>query len=344
MTIFEFFYNQTTKQIKECFRKAGIEKHGDLPDDVKSFCYVFGLEPDNRIKLFSVHHQYGKGFITVSFSVPNSVFPDCPIDFWVNYSIKSCKGACSITLFKVFFNDSVDYFKEISDLYDKRPKYNNIECSVSLSQLGDVFADGIEQEDFTFAKTLTIKDVYDAIMKYAEETKPYIDKFMQNTKDGSYETLWNKYSPKDPFVRGDAIFKLFAPSQLRTWMFIERSGHKMSLDEFVLMNVATEKRVLGDRTGEVYSYDVNTRVKACLDLIDAYKNKYVEDTSFNDWCELYEKAYHEMRKRYAEERERISKELGINQKYVGVFCKRWPQNYVPEDAYDLDWRDENWKE
>lgn len=343
MTIFEFFYNQTTKQIKECFRKAGIEKYVDVPDDIKSFCYVFGLDTDNRIKSFCVSRQYGQSFITVSFSILNSVFPNCPIDFWLEYSIKSCKGACSITLFKVFFNDSVEYFKEISDLYDKRPEYNNIECSVSLSQLGDVFADGLVREDFTFAKTLTIKDVYDAMMKYAEETKPYIDKFMQSAKDGSYEEIWNKYSPKDPFVRGDAIFKMFAPSQLRTWMLIEHSGHKMSLDEFVLLNVATEKKALGDRTGEVYSGVDNTRVKACLDAIDTYKNDYIKDTSFNDWCELYEKANQEIRSLYETIRSDTSKKFGINPKYLGVFCKSWPQNYVPEDAYDINWKDDSKK-
>ena len=343
MTIFEFFYNQTTKQIKECFRKAGIEKYVDVPDDIKSFCYAFGLDADNRIRTFSVNRQYGQAFITVSFSIPNSVFPKCPIDFWLEYSIKSCKGACSITLFKVFYNDNVEYFKEISDLYDNRKEYNNIECSVSLCQLGDTFSNGLEQEDFIFAKTLTIKDVYDAIMKYAEETKPYIDRFMQSTKDGSYEEIWNKYSPKDPFVRGDAIFKMFAPSQLRTWMLIEYSEHKMPLDEFVLLNIATFKRALGDRTREVYAENIEERVKACLDIIEAYKNDYIKDTSFNDWCELYEKANQELRSLYETIRSDTSKKFGINPKYLGVFCKSWPQNYVPEDAYDINWKDDSKK-
>jgi len=344
MTLFDFFFNQTNKQIKDCFRKVGLEKHYDLSDNKEGFCRMFGLTPDSRVTTLYTSHAHGKGFIYVYLKVPNTVFPETPIEFELSYCICSCKGACTVSLMHVSTYDRFDYFKEVSDLYDDRPEYNNIKCSISLNELGD-FADGLEVEDLKFAKTKTVKDVYDAIIDYALATKPYIVMFMQSTKDGSYEKFWNKYSPKDQFKRGkENIFKMFAPSQIKSWMLIERSGHKMSLEEFVLLNVATEKKALGDRTGEVYSSDDNTRVKACLDLIDAYKNNYVEDTSFNDWCELYEKAYHKMRKRYAEEREKISKELGINQKYVGVFCKQWPQNYVPEDAYDLDWRDENWKD
>ena len=344
MTIFDFFFNQTNKQIKECFRKIGLEKHYNLPDDKEGFCRVFGLTPDSRVTSLYTSHAYGKGFIHAYLEVPNTVFPEHPIKFDLAYCVCSCKGACSISLMRVATYDSFEYFSEVSDLYDARPEYNNIECSISLKALDD-FADGLEAEDLKFARTKTVKDLYDAIMDYASTTKPYIDMFIQSTKDGSYEKLWNKYAPKDPFRRGkDNIFKMFAPSQIKSWMLIERSGHKMSLDEFVLLNVATEKHALGDRTSEVYSSDDDTRVKASLEIIDAYKNDYVEDTSFNDWCEVYEKAYHEMRKRYAEEREKISKELGINQKYVGIFCKRWPQNHVPEDAYDLNWTDENWKD
>jgi hypothetical protein len=121
-------------------------------------------------------------------------------------------------------------------------------------------------------------------------------------------------------------------------MLIERSGHKMSLDEVVLLTVATEKKALGDRTVEVYSEDIETRVKACLDIIEAYKNNYIEDTSFNDWCALYEKANREFRHLYETMRSDISKKYGINPKYLGVFCKSWPQNFVPEDAHDINWK------
>ena len=341
MTIFEFFYNQTTKQIKECFRKAGIEKYVDVPENQHDFCDVFGLEQDNRIRYSYSHNADYQGSMYVYFSMPNTIFPANQIMFDVHYHIRSCKNACSVSLTSVFgYYKDCEFFSEVSDIYDARPDYNNIVCKIDLPGLKSFF--GWEAE---IDKNTTLAHIYDAVIEYAQTIKPYIDAFVQSTKDGSFEKIWNTYSPKDPFVRGDSIFKGFViTSHIKSWMLIERSGHKMSLDEFVLLNVATEKKALGNRTGEVYSEDIETRVKACLDLIDAYKNNYVKDTSFNDWCELYEKAYHKMRKRYAEEREKISKELGINQKYVGVFCKQWPQNYVPEDAYDLDWRDEKWKE
>ena len=333
MTIFEFFYNQTVKQIKDGFRKAGIEKYVDVPENQQDFCEVFGLEQDNRISYSYSHDADYQGSMYVYFSVPNTIFPANQIRFDAHYHIRSCKNACSVSLTSVFgYNEDCEFFSEVSDIYDARPDYNNIECRIDLPGLKRFF--GWEAE---IDKNTTLAHIYDAVIEYAQTIKPYIDAFMQSTKDGSFEKIWNTYSPKDPFVRGDSIFKGFViTSHIKSWMLIERSGHKMSLDEFVLLNVATEKKALGERTGEVYSEDIETRVKACLDIIEAYKSNYIEDTSFNDWCALYEKANQEFRNLYETMRSDVSKKYGINPKYLGVFCKSWLQNFVPEDAYNIN--------
>ena len=343
MTILEFFYNQTTKQIKDCFRKVGLEKYINVPENADGFCKMFGLEPDARLHLFTIVRG-GQCELYVYFSVPNEVFPTTPIKFGVEYSINSCKGACSISIQDVFDeSNECCYFSEVTDLYDSRDEYNNIECRVNKSDLHDVFEPkgGWGEREY-LSKQSTIKDVYDAVMKYAASVKPYVDAFMLSTKDGSYEKIWNKYLPNEPWKRGHEIFKQYGALHVKSWMLLEQSGHKTSLEDFILLLVATDKLALGDRTGSVYDKRDDVRINACLEAIESYKKNFIDDTSFNDWCELFERANREFYKRFTVLHEEVSREFGINKKYLNNTTGRalahmkFLGHEIPKDAYILD--------
>lgn len=346
MTLFEFFFNQTTKQIKERFREVGLEKYVDVPRNEKDFCKKFGLEPDERISI-SCWVEDSECKLYLYLTLPNIVYPSTPIKFSPKYYIKSRKGACTISAGGVFENKDCTFFEAVSDLYDDREEYNNIACRVEDEELSGVFDEKTSywgsEKYWVLGKDKTLSDVYDAVMDYASEMKPYIDKFIDSTKDGSYEKIWNKYLPNKPWKRGNEIFKQYGSIHLKSWMLIDKyRAEDMSFDEFVLLHVATDKRALGDRTIEVLRGHDRNRVKACLEAIEAYKKNFIDDNSFNEWCELYEKANQEFYKRFSAMKEAVSKEFGINPKYLNntdncaLGFMKFLGHSVPEDAHVLD--------
>jgi hypothetical protein len=90
-------------------------------------------------------------------------------------------------------------------------------------------------------------------------------------------------------------------------------------------------------TGKIY-YVIDTEDEQA----EAYKKNFIDDNSFNEWCELYEKANQEFYKRFSAMKEEVSKEFGINPKYLNntdncaLGFMKFLGHSVPEDAHVLD--------
>ena len=52
MTILDFFFKQTPKQIKECFKNVGLDKYYDVPSNNEEFCKKFNLEDDKNVCIY----------------------------------------------------------------------------------------------------------------------------------------------------------------------------------------------------------------------------------------------------------------------------------------------------
>lgn len=342
MTILDFFFKQTPKQIKECFKNVGLDKYYDVPSNNEEFCKKFNLEDDKNVRISTIK-RWSACELYVYITMSNPVFPETPIRFNIEYYIKSGKGACSISISEVFgFHEDCQYFNKVSDIFDDRDKFNNIELNVRTWQLPDVFDihnDSYDGKTYTtLKKNKTFEDVYNSVIQYCNNIKPYINKFIESIDDGSYEATWNKYLPSEPWKRGHEIFRAFALIHFRSWMLCNNAGHNLSFDDFVILLIATSKRVLGDKSGDLICQDNEKVVNACFKAIEIYKKDYLEDTSYNDWCETYKKANQEFYDEYVNLLDTISKKYNINKDYLkyipGWDCwKIYTGDKVPDNAY-----------
>ena len=338
MTIYDFFFTQTLQEIKQCFKNVGLQKYTAVPENVNDFCKVFGLLPDERVSYLHTTKRFSRCELCLCISVENPIFPETAIKFEPEYTITSSKGACSIKQTRTFgFHEHCCFFKQVSDIFDNRPEYNNIEFSVSASDFPNLFSkNGYNEHHLDKSKTL--KDAFDAIVDYEKRIKPYIDVFVESTTNDEYEKVWNKYLPTEPWKRGNEIFRSYPLLHTELWMLLNEAGYSISFEDFIVLCVATCKNVLGENTRDLLSEDTELRIKSCLEAIKKYKTDFVEDTSYVDWCNLYKKANEEYYNKIQELCLEISKKYGINSKYIRNskgfgFTAEFKGNTVPEDAY-----------
>ena len=338
MTIYDFFFTQTLAEIRQCFKNVGLVKYNDVPESINDFCNVFGLQPDKRVRYLHAIKRYSHCELYVHIEAENPVYPETALKFEPEYCISSGRNACSIKQVRAFgFHEYCEFFKQVSDIFDDRPEYNNIEFSAWASNFPDLFSkNGYDEYDLDKSKTL--ENVFDAVVDYEKRIKPYIDAFVESTTNGEYEKIWNKYLPTEPWKRGDEIFRAYPSVHVRTWMLLNEAGYSISLEDFIVLCVATSKKVLGDNTGDLLSEDTELRVKSSIEAIKKYKTDFIDDTSYVDWCNIYKKANAEYYNKIQELCLEISKKYGINSKYVRnssgfSFTAEFKGDTVPEDAY-----------
>lgn len=338
MTIYDFFFTQTLQEIRQSFKNVGLVKYKDVPENVDDFCKLFDLLSDERVLYLQAIKRYSQCELYLHIDIENPIFPETKIVFGPTYVITSGKNACSIRQTRTFgFNEMCYFFKHVSDIYDDRPQYNNIEYYVSVEDFPNLFKNNGD-ERFVFDKSKTLKDAFDIVVDYEKRIKPYIDGFVQSTTNGEYERVWNKYMPTEPWNRGNEFFRSYPSVHVESWMLLNEAGYSVSFEDFVVLCVATHKKVLGDNTCDVLSKDNKLRVKSCIKAIKKYKTDFVEDTSYIDWCNLYKQANEEYYNKINELTIEISKKYGINSKYVTNRCgytAEFQDNTVPEDAYTI---------
>ncbi len=348
MTISDFFLIQTTSEIKDQFEKIGLSNYRDVPEDIQSFCNKFNLLNDERCKNFYVYKRRSTAEISVYLSLPNPSFPECPIEISAEFYAKSKAKGCSITRGEVLKNGGhTNVFRKVSDIFDSRPDYNNIEYDVYIEWLINVREPKIDYKGNTFYvlnKNKTLLDLYDSICQHVIGVAPLIKMFVSSTEDGSWEKIWDSLMPREKWNRGNDIMKgMFSSTELSQWYRAVKAGIKPKIEEFIKYYVATCCCQIGFTLKGPLD-DWNSNDKDAVDLFEyilsEFDKKYVIDNSM----EIWNKAYSGANKEFVDEvnllRTKLSQKYNINEKYIDInklFSNKkdfnWTTPNVPNDAY-----------
>lgn len=349
MTVSDFFLIQTTGEIKNQFEKIGLSNYKDVPDNVQDFCNKFNLLNDERCLNLYVHKRRSTAEISVYLSLPNPSFPECPIRISAEFYAKSKAKGCSITRGGVLISGdhNMNVFRKVSDIFDSRPDYNNIEYNVCIECLIDVREPVKDYNGNTFYvlnKNKTLLDLYDSICRHVIGVAPLIKMFVSSTEDGSWEKMWDKLIPREKWNRGNEIMRgMYLASELSHWYRAVKAGIKPEIEEFVKYYIATCCCQIGfSLRGPLDDWDSND--KDAVDLFEyilsEFDKKYIIDNSMDKWNNAYSGANKEFVDEVNLLRTRLSKKYNINEKYIEINNLsnnrkdfNWKAPNVPGDAY-----------
>lgn len=348
MTISDFFLVQTTGEIKNQFEKIGLSNYKDIPVNIQSFCDMFNLLNDGRCRNFYVYRRRSTAEISVYLSLPNPSFPECPIEISVEFYAKSRPKGCLITRGGVLRSGHTNVFRKVSDIFDSRPNYNNIEYNVYMDWLIDVrepvkdYNGNIDH--YILSKNKTLLDLYDSICRHIIGVAPLIKAFVSSTEDGSWEKMWDKLIPREKWNRGNEVMKgMSLASELSHWYRAVKAGIKPEIEEFVKYYIATCCCQIGfSLRGPLDDWDSND--KDAVDLFEyilsEFDKKYIIDNSMDKWNNAYSGANKEFVDEVNLLRTRLSQKYNINEKYIDInhiFSNKkeisWTLPDVPSDAY-----------
>ena len=345
MTISEFFLKQTLKQMRERFKAAKLNKYYDFPQNIDECCSMLGLENDGIITSFFVIKRWSQAKIYIGCSLPNPQFPECPLNFDIEFGAESGSSACKFSRRRSMNSvDSLTVFHKVSDFFDERPNHNNIECRVNMSNLVDVnetFEDLEGKTRYRLRNDKTIWDLYMSVCRQIEILAPQIRMFVESTENGKWEKIWDFLFPTQKWQRGNEKFKaMFLPNIMNQWCRVVKAGLKPNIENFVKYFIATNCCHIGDDTKMSLLYNWNTKDD---EAIDSFKSILLEfDKNYLLWNNKYKEANKQLMESFEKLRNELAVQHGINPKYLDsviTFPKtkdnHWWRTDVPDDAYDI---------
>lgn len=331
MDIIEFL-SLPVKEIDKYVTNRGINHHRDLEyGDYDNFCTKLGIEKSddcNVIQWFSISRGWDSTMIYLTINYKGMPFP---FEIRMTYP-------CKIR-WQIDGNDVYNIYKRVSDFYDTRPDYNNLEF--------DLYA---YHSFLSKAKKLNLKEYleklkekYDKLIKICEEVGELYD-------NGTVEWIANKFL-KIPFDRGNKAFYPRGPLTPFNWMvcgvynITEKFGeNSLTIEELLKIWYCNEE--LRGTVDDKDSLDITMlfgpemifserKVNVTLKKLKHYASSVDMVSDKPTFAEYLYKAHREWYEKITSEKSKIAKKYKIDEEmlkimfYDGLDAKYFEQVEVP---------------
>ena len=324
--LYDFLFNKSPKDIKNLVKSLGIKNSLEIKTDIKNFLNQFDLENDPRIlyqNIWRIHSTTSFRFsIEISLSKTTKTY-------LLHGSLNFSGSSCSVSLGPS--EGSTILISEYLGLFDARKDYNNLKVMVSfLNLVPELLGD-----DLNLKRDCTFSQIDREIQKYYTKISPKIQEYLEKCNDGTIESLWNTYNPRNPLNVGDAIFVGYSLSSKLYLEFTEKIPG-FNIEDLVILGT----NLNGQKDSDIKKLiDPNTPNQEVIRIWSKVKSEFLKKirptSNHSKWINNLVDSNLEFKQEIDRIRDEISKKYNINPKYLD--CLKPPRieqfKDVPEDGY-----------
>ncbi len=326
--LYDFLFNKSPKDIKNLVKSLGIKNSLEIKTDIKKFLNQFDLEDDSRVLYQSIWRRYSTTSFRFSIEIPLS---QTAKTYLLHGSLNFSGSSCSVSLGPS--EGSTTLISEYLGLFDARKDYNNLEVNVSfLNLVPELLGD-----DLNLKRDCTFSQIDREIQKYYTKISPKIQEYLEKCNDGTIESLWNTYNPRNPLNVGDAIFVGYF-LDLKLYLKFTEEIPGFNIEDLVILG--TNLNGAGQKGSDIKKLlDHNTPSQEVIRIWSKVKSEFLKKirptSNHSKWINNLVDSNLEFKQEIDRIRDEVSKKYNINPKYLD--CLKPPRieqfKDVPEDGY-----------
>ena len=326
--LYDFLFNKSPKDIKNLVKSLGIKNSLEIKTDVKKFLNQFDLEDDPRVlyqRFWRIHSTTNFRFyleIPLSQTAKTYLLPG---------SLNFSGSSCSISLGPS--NGSTTLISEYLGLFDARKDYNNLKVDVRFPNL----TPELLGDDLNLKRDCTFSQMDQKIQKYYTKISPKVQEYLEKCNDGTVESLWNTYNPRNPLNVGDAIFVGYCLN-LELYLGFTKKIPGFNIEDLVILG--TNLNGAGQGRSDIKKLlDSNTPNQEVISIWSKVKSEFLKKirptSNHSKWINSLVDSNLEFKQEINRIRDEVSKKYNINPKYLDCLMPPRIEQFkdVPEDGY-----------
>lgn len=328
INLYDFLFNKSPKDIKNLVKSLGIKNPLEIKTDVKKFLNQFDLEDDPRVLYQSIWRRYSTTSFRFSIEIPLS---QTAKTYLLSGSLNFSGSSCSVSLGPS--EGSTTLISEYLGLFDNRKDYNNLEVNVSFPNL----TPELLGDDLNLKRDCTFSQIDREIQEYYTKISPKVKEYLEKCNDGTVESLWNTYNPRNPLRVGNAIFVGYS---LDFELYLEFTEKIPGFNIEDLVILGTNLNGAGQKDSDIKKLmDPNTPDQGVISIWSKVKSGFLKKirptSNHSKWINSLVDSNLEFKQEIDRIRDEVARKYNINPRYLD--CLRAPGveqfKDVPEDGY-----------
>lgn len=326
--LYDFLFNKSPKDIKNLVKSLGIKNSSEIKTDLKKFLNQFDLEDDPRVLYQSIWRRYSTTSFRFSIKIPLS---QTTKTYLLHGSLNFRGSSCSVNL-----GPSKEYTTLISEylgLFDNRKEYNNLVVDVSFPNL----TPELLGDDLSLKRDCTFSQIDREIQEYYTKISPRIQEYLEKCNDGTVESLWNTYNPRNPLNVGDDIFVGYSLGPELYLEFTEKIPG-FNIEDLVILG--TNLNEVGQKDSNIKKLiDPNAPSQDVIYIWSKVKSEFLKKirptSNHSKWINSLVDSNLEFKQEIDRIRDEVAKKYNINPKYLDCLIPPRIEQFkdVPEDGY-----------
>lgn len=306
MTVYDFFINQTDKQIQNaCREKSWFETFYNVPGDLKTWCKLFKLDEDDRVTRIYIYDGRGQCELTVyiNFDFGHIIgeitwgvkFVFTGRNKKIKVSFDGFKNPCSTGNPEVFHN------KYLPGTVPDNKQYRNLGYDVPLAMFADTNCKKKDCNDYEpiYNKENPVSVYVERIKQFLADIGPYMQEFYDSLYNGEFAKQWAKFHV-DPPVNGNITNSgLPGPGMcgivnVRYWAKVKRGVELSQEDAICLTCIGPRSAPVGWGRQHNYAHPVQKDILEIMFMNRGCVNNTWDDLTaerLNECLDACRKAY-----------------------------------------------------
>lgn len=326
--LYDFLFNKSPKDIKDLVKSLGIKNSLEIKTDVKEFLNQFDLEDDPRVLYQSIWRRYSITSFRFSIEIPLS---QTAKTYFLRGSLNFSGSSCSVSLGPS--EGSTTLISEYLGLFDARKDYNNLEVKVNFPNL----VPELLGDDLRLKRDCTFSQIDREIQEYYTKISPKVQEYLEKCNDGTVESLWNTYNPRNPLNVGNDVFVGY---YLGSELYLEFTEKIPGFNIEDLVILGANLNGAGQKSADIKKLiDPNTPDQEVICIWSKVKSEFLKKirptSNHSKWINSLVDSNLEFRQEINRIRDEVARKYNINPKYLDCLIPPRIEQFkdVPEDGY-----------
>lgn len=326
--LYDFLFNKSPKDIKDLVKSLGIKNSLEIKRDLKEFLNQFDLEDDPRVLYQSIWRRYSTTSFKFSIEIPLS---QTSKTYHLRGTLDFSGSSCGVSLGPS--DGSTTIISEYLGLFDARKAYNNLEVRVILPNL----APELLGDDLNLKRNCTFSQIDQKIQEYYVKISPKVQEYLEKCNDGTIESLWNTYNPRNSLNVGDDIFVGYS-LDLYLYLKLTEKIPGFNIEDLVILG--TNLNGVGQNDPDIEKLiDPNTPSQEAICIWSKVKSEFLKrirpTSNHSKWINSLVDSNLEFKQEIDRIRDEVAKKYNINPKYLDCLMPPRIEQFkdVPNDGY-----------
>ena len=326
--LYDFLFNRSPKDIKDLVKNLGIKNSLEIKTDVKEFLNQFDLEDDPRVLYQSIWRRYSITSFKFSIEIPLS---QTAKTYLLDGSLNFSGSSCSVSLGPS--GGSTTLISEYLGLFDARKDYNNLEVKVNFPNL----VPELLGDDLRLKRDCTFSQIDREIQEDYTKISPKVQEYLEKCNDGTIESLWNTYNPRNPLNVGNDVFVGY---YLGSGLYLEFTEKIPGFNIEDLVILGANLNGAGQKGADIKKLiDPNTPDQEVICIWSKVKSEFLKKirptSNHSKWINSLVDSNLEFRQEINRIRDKVARKYNINPKYLDCLIPPRIEQFkdVPEDGY-----------